>query len=118
VPLSRLVRWLRRHRLERASTPRDLHWCPACGADFVHPITWTESGPADWWLLLRCGECGTRRDVVASNLVVAEFDRVLDEELDRIKLTADRLERETLRAQADSFGTALRMDLLTADDFR
>jgi len=30
----------------------------------------------------------------------------------------DRLERESLRAQADSFGTALRLDLLTADDFR
>ena len=86
--------------------------------DFVYPITWTESGPGDWWLLLRCGQCGARRDVVASNLVVAEFDRVLDEELDRIRSEADRLERESLQAQADSFGTALRLDLFTADDFR
>jgi len=84
----------------------------------VHPITWTESGPGGWWLLLRCGQCGVRRDVIASNLAVAEFDRVLDEELERIKSEVDRLERESLQALADRFGTALRMDLLTADDFR
>jgi hypothetical protein len=118
VPLSRFLAWLRRDRPEHVGMPRQLQRCPECGTDFVYPITWTESGPADWWLLLRCGQCGVRRDVVASNLVVAEFDRVLDEELERIRCEADRLERESLRAQADSFGTALRLDLLTADDFR
>ena len=55
---------------------------------------------------------------MASDLVVAGVDRVLDRELDRIKCEADRLERESIRAEADSFGTALRLDLLTADDFR
>src|SRR5262245_38038129 len=85
VPIARLFRWLSRRRLERAETPTQLQRCPECGADFVHPITWTESGPADWWLLLRCGQCGVRRDVIASDVVVAEFDRVLDEELDRIR---------------------------------
>lgn len=118
MPLSRFLAWLRRDRPEHVETPRELQRCPECGTDFVYPITWTESGPADWWLLLRCGQCGVRRDVVASNLVVAEFDRVLDQELERIRCEADRLERESLRAQADSFGTALRLDLLTADDFR
>ena len=118
MPISRLVRWLRRPRPQHVETTRGLQRCPECKTDFVCPITWTESGPADWWLLLRCGQCGVRRDVIASNLVVAEFDRVLDEELERIRSEADRLERESLRAQADSFGTALRLDLLTADDFR
>lgn len=118
MPISRLARWLRRRRPQHVETPTELHRCPDCGTDFVCPITWTESGPSDWWLLLRCGQCGMRRDVIASNLVVAEFDRVLDEELERIRVEADRLGRESLQAQADSFGTALRMDLLTADDFR
>jgi len=118
VPISRLVRWLRRPRPQHVETPRELQTCPECGTDFVYPITWTESGPSGWWLLLRCGQCGVRRDVIASNLVVAEFDRALDEDLERIRSEADRLERESLRAQADSFGTALRLDLLTADDFR
>ena len=118
MPISRFFRWLRRGAPEPVETATELQSCPECGTDFVCPITWTESGPCDWWLLLRCGQCGARRDVVASNVVVDEFDRVLDEELDRIRAEADRLERESLRAQADSFGTALRMDLLTADDFR
>jgi len=56
--------------------------------------------------------------VVASNPVVAEFDRLLDEDLDTIRDTADRLEREWLMAEADTFGAGLRLDLLTADDFR
>jgi hypothetical protein len=56
--------------------------------------------------------------VVASNPVVAEYDRILDDDLDRIRAAADKLERDSLRAQADTFGRALRLDLLTADDFR
>ena len=117
--MSRLRRWLRSRRgLQRAAGGNDLHRCSDCGEGFAYPVTWTESGPADWWLLLRCGSCGTWRDVVASNPVVAEFDRLLDEDLDTIRDTADRLEREWLMAEADTFGAALRLDLLTADDFR
>jgi hypothetical protein len=81
-------------------------------------VTWTESGPDAWWLLLRCGGCESWRDVVASNTAVAAFDRVLDEGSVEIELAADRLGREALRAQADALGTALQMDLIGADDFR
>jgi hypothetical protein len=56
--------------------------------------------------------------VVASNPIVADYDRILDEDLDAIRDAADRLEREALSAEADTFGRALRLDLLTADDFR
>ena len=35
-----------------------------------------------------------------------------------IRAAAEQLERESFAAQADSFGTALRLDLLGADDFR
>jgi len=56
--------------------------------------------------------------VLASNPVVAEYDRILDDDLDTIRGAADELEREWLSAEADTFGTALRLDLLTADDFR
>jgi hypothetical protein len=56
--------------------------------------------------------------VVASNHAVAAFDRMLDEEMDEIRAAAERLERESFSAQADTFGAALRLDLLGADDFR
>jgi hypothetical protein len=119
MPMSRFRRWFRRPRGQRGRDwPTRLELCPACGGDFVHPVTWTESGPADWWLLLRCGACDTWRNVVASNYAVAAYDRILDRGMDEIRITADRLEQESLSAQAETFRTALRMDLLSADDFR
>ena len=98
--------------------PRRLERCPRCGEEFVYPVTWTESGPADWWLLLRCGACGEWRDVIASNQAVEAFDLLLDEQVHVIRTAAERLARESLSAQADTLGAALRLDLLTADDFR
>jgi hypothetical protein len=56
--------------------------------------------------------------VVASNYAVAAFDRLLDEEMDVIRAAAEKLERESLAAAADTFGAALRLDLLGAEDFR
>jgi hypothetical protein len=117
--MSRLRRWLRPSGgRNRAGTSTRLDLCPTCGDGFVYPVTWTESGPADWWLLLRCGACDTWRDVVASNYAVAAFDRLLDKEMDLIRGAAERLEREWLAAEADTFGAALRLNLLGADDFR
>jgi hypothetical protein len=55
---------------------------------------------------------------VASNRSVEAFDRQLDGEMETIEAAADRLARESFLAEADTFGAALRLDLLTADDFR
>lgn len=114
-----LLRRLRRARGRRraASTGR-LDLCGACGESFVCPVTWSEQGPADWWLLLRCGSCGASREVIASNAAVAAYDNHLDEGMQEINEAAERLAREALAAEADTLGTALDMDLLGADDFR
>jgi uncharacterized Zn finger protein len=104
--------------MSRFLRPKRLERCPRCGEEFVYPVTWTESGPADWWLLLRCGACGAWRDVIASNQAVAAFDRLLDEHVRVIRTAAERFARESLSAQADILRAALRLDLLTADDFR
>ena len=117
--MSRFRCWLRRSRGRGCEgTPTRLDLCPTCGEGFVYPVQWTESGSADWWLLLRCGACGEWRDVVASNYVVEEFDRQLDGEMQMIEAAAERLEHESFMAEAETFGTALRLDLLSADDFR
>lgn len=117
--MSRFGRWLRRPGGRHdAETATRLDWCSECGQGFVYPVSWGESGRADWWLHLRCGSCGTSREVVASNYAVEEFDRLLDGEMEMIEAAADRLERESFVAQADTFSTALRLDLLSADDFR
>jgi hypothetical protein len=119
MSLSRLRRRLRRARGRRlAATTGRLDLCGHCGEAFVCPVTWSESGPADWWLLLRCGACGASREVVASNAAVAEYDGHLDSGMQEINAAAERLAREALAAQAEVFRTALRRNLLTADDFR
>lgn len=119
MSMSRFRRWLRRReRRDPTRRPTELHLCSECGEGFVCPVTWTESGPAEWWLLLRCGGCGAWRDVVASNQAVAAFDRSLDEHMDSIRCAAEGLGRESLLAEAEILGTALRLDLLGADDFR
>jgi hypothetical protein len=119
MTLSQLRRRLRRAHGRRiaASTGR-LDLCGACGEPFVCPVTWSEKGPADWWLLLRCGACGESREVVASNEAVAEYDSQLDDGMRVINAAAERLARDALAAEADALGTALEMDLLGADDFR
>ena len=117
--MSRFRRWLRRSgERDRVETARGLEVCPKCGEGFVYPVTWTESGAAGWWLLLRCGACGSSRDVIASNCTVEAFDHMLDEHMRVIRTAAERLARESLTAQAETLGAALRLDLLTADDFR
>jgi hypothetical protein len=122
MSMSRFRHWLRRleprERPDQANRATELHRCRECGEGFVYPVTWTESGPADWWLLLRCGGCGVWSDVVASNQAVAAFDRSLDQDMDLIRCAAERLGRESLLAEAETFGTALRLGLLGADDFR
>ncbi len=56
--------------------------------------------------------------MIASNSTVDAFDQTLDEHRHVIRAAAERLARESLAAQAETLGTALRLDLLTADDFR
>jgi len=114
--LRRRLRRARGRRLAASSGRLDL--CGACGEPFVCPVRWFESGPADWWLLLRCGSCSASREVVASNAAVAEYDNQLDEGMRVINATAERLAREALAAEADALGTALGLGLLDADDFR
>ena len=117
--MSRFGRWLRRSGGRHdAETETPLDRCSECGQGFVYPISWTEAGPADWLLHLRCGACGASRDVVASNCAVEAFDHQLDREMQMIEAAAERLERESFLAEAETFGAALRLDLLGADDFR
>ncbi len=116
--MPRWTRILNRIRTRNVHPATQLHMCRECFEDFVHPVTWTESGSDSWWLRLRCGGCGAWRDVIATNAVVAEFDRVLDAGMDSISAAADRLERESLATEADVLVRALELDLLGAEDFR
>jgi hypothetical protein len=97
--------------------PASLADCPACGADFVHPVEWSPEDAQKWWMLLRCGACDVRREAVISNLEATRFDRDLDIAEERMQREADRLSREQLAEEAERFATALELDLIDAEDF-
>ena len=55
-----------------------LQHCPVCERDMVCPLDWHAINNDLWAIELRCGECGLRRDVVATNSQAADFDIILN----------------------------------------
>jgi uncharacterized Zn finger protein len=103
-------RFLRRRQASLAD-------CSACGADFVHPVEWSTHDHEHWWMLLRCGACGDRREEIVPDGEAQAYDRELDRAEHDMKREAERLNREQLAQQAESFATALELDLIGAEDF-
>jgi hypothetical protein len=91
--------------------------CPACGSDFVHPVSWHEADDRHWSMLLHCGDCHLWGEETFPDAVAERFDRALDKAQAEIVRAADRLSRERLSEQADAFAVALARDLIGADDF-
>jgi transcription elongation factor Elf1 len=91
--------------------------CTACGADFVHPVEWSPLDGENWWMLLRCGACGASREETVPDAVAERYDRELDDAEYRMRRAAERLSQERLADEADSFATALELDLIGAEDF-
>ena len=107
---------LRRRRL-RASKRAPLIVCRTCGTDYVIPVEWTEDGPSCWWMRLRCGECGSFREVVVSNELAQRYNADLNRGVDLIAGSLRRVEQAAMAALADRLATALRLDLVDAADF-
>jgi hypothetical protein len=91
--------------------------CTACGTDFVHPVEWRPHDAHSWWMLLRCGACGASREETVSDAEAQRYDRELDHAEHLMRRAADQLSRERLAEEADSFATALELDLIGAEDF-
>jgi hypothetical protein len=91
--------------------------CPACGADFVHPVEWSPDDEENWWMLLRCGSCHTSREEIVSNLDAARFDADLDLAEMSMRSHAESLSQERLSEEVERFATALALDLIGAEDF-
>jgi uncharacterized Zn finger protein len=108
----------RPRRAERQQDPElQLEICGMCGRDFVTPVEWEPRGP-DWWrILLRCGECGTWRDVTVTNAVAQRYDVVLNLRAVGMAATLDRMDRERMLGQAEAMTIALELGLIDAADF-
>ena len=106
-------RRLRRARGRRlAATTGRLDLCGACGESFVCPVTWSEQGPADWWLVLdgrvraverhwtrfsaACSEHGVAPEALATFRASVERERSTNEGSDGSE-TAGALEVRSLQ---------------------
>jgi uncharacterized Zn finger protein len=94
-----------------------LELCLVCGEDFVSMVRCTKAGSENWWLLLRCGECGTWHDTFARDEAVAALQKAIARGRQTVAEAVDRLELERMRVEVEAFSQALELDLIDADDF-
>src|SRR5215210_2525645 len=96
---------------------RRLHVCAVCGWHFVVPAAWAPHGAQHFWIRLRCGECGTVREVVIDDAAAQRYDRDLARGMGEIALTLKQLEHAHMAQEAEVLAAALRLDLIDAGDF-
>jgi len=113
--LARALSW--RPAATRPDADTALERCAFCGRDFVNPIDWEPVTPEAWWMLLRCGECHTFREVTVTNAVAERFDLELDRRADILQRALYKLDTERMRSQAEAMIGALRHGLIDAADF-
>jgi hypothetical protein len=114
-------RW-RRHGTARlagtASSPgTGLQVCDRCHADYVCPVEWRESDDERWWMLLRCGECRSEREVTVTNEIAKRFGADLDASQREIERAVRLLDEERMAGEIEAFALALQRDLIDAGDF-
>ena len=70
-----------------------------------------------WDLRLRCGQCGTYRDVVVSDDVAKRYESDLQRGMVEIAAALERHDQERMTAEAEVFIAALEHDIIDAEDF-
>lgn len=101
----------------RKHRPSHLETCLVCGRDFVNPVAWEPVEEHGWWMLLRCGECHTWREVTVSNEIADRFDLELNRRADKIARALELVDRQRMVAEVETMILALRRGLLDAADF-
>ena len=77
----------------------------------------TKAGGDSWWLLLRCGACGTWHETFARDEAVAALHNSIARGLQTVAEGAKSLELERMGSEVEAFTQALELDLIDADDF-
>ncbi len=96
---------------------RELHVCPSCASELVHPIDWEPVGRARWRVDLRCPECEWFTSEVHDQKVMDAFDEVLDQDTEGLLDDLAELSRAIMEEEVDRFVDALDRDLILAEDF-
>jgi hypothetical protein len=100
-----------------AEPHQDLHICRECESQLVYPVSWEESGPENWSVLLHCPNCDLHREGVFSQYTVECFDEQLDRGADALARDYKRLMRANMAEEIELFAGALASDALLPEDF-
>lgn len=94
-----------------------LEFCLVCGRDFVSMVRCTNAGDDSWWLLLRCGDCGTWHETFARGDALRALRRASALSLETIAEAVNRLDLDRMSSEVEAFSQGLELGLIEADDF-
>jgi hypothetical protein len=94
-----------------------LEVCLNCKRDFVSMVRCAKAGEGSWWVLLRCGDCGTWHETFARDDEVAALERATAQVHRTLADELRCLDLERMGAEVEAFSQALELDLINADDF-
>jgi hypothetical protein len=92
-------------------------FCLLCGRDFVSVVRCTNAGSDSWWLLLRCGGCGTWHETFARGDALRALRKATAQSLETVAEGWKRLDLDRMSWQIEAFRQALERDLIAPDDF-
>lgn len=96
----------------------DLHVCPDCEGDMVHPVSWDASEDADLWTIeRRCPNCGWQAVGRFTQDEAEIFDDTLNEGTEELLCVLRRMSRVNMEGDATRFIDALHQDLIVPMDF-
>ena len=74
-----------------------LHVCLCCGAPLVCPVEWQALGSGEVWILSRCGQCQTWREVTAPTSMAERFSADVELAQSQIRAELRDLVRQRLQ---------------------
>ena len=95
----------------------DLHICPSCASELVHPVDWAPAAGRRWRVDLRCPDCEWVGGGTYSQKVVDRYDEVLDDGTEAILDDLTRLSRANMEEHVETFVAALASDQILPEDF-
>jgi hypothetical protein len=104
---------------ERRSARRaeDLHICPSCTSELVHPVDWSPVSDRRWHVDLRCPDCEWIGGGTYEQQVVDRFDEALDDGTEAVLNDLQRLTRANMEDDVEAFIAALQADRILPEDF-
>jgi hypothetical protein len=110
-----VLHWLLSRRRRRPDAALRICWL--CRGDYVVPIDSRITDEEHWWLRLRCGQCGSGREVTITNDEAQRYDRELGVGMAVIERVVRDIDRESMEREVETLIAALRHDLVDASDF-